>query len=749
MARDDPEQAGAEVRGEVIKVLFRDEDSLFTVARVAAGQGTVTVTGYLDQVRSGQRYAFSGDWHQHPRYGRQLRVRETREVLPTTVEGIRAYLASELVPGVGEALATRLVESFGSETLDIIREEPRRLLQVSGIGAGISRKLQETLGKNLARQGALVFLHSFGLSTRLALRIYRRYSEDTEAVVRENPYRLQADISGVSFATADRIAQNLGFSAHDPARMEGALRQVLEEACYQQGHSCVPRERLWSQAAELIQSRELDMPLEEEALAAALERLERADAVVRRGEDLYLSPVYRAEQDLAARLVPLVSQEFPLDEEEAHRALTRAQETVQLSFSPQQLEVLRHVLGQSLLVVTGGPGTGKSTVVSGILAALRALEPDARLLLAAPTGRAAKRLEELAGHPASTLHRLLGLRPDEQEDRVFTRGLEETLQGDLLVVDEFSMVDVFLAQSLFQALPPGMRVVLVGDVDQLPSIGPGQVLRDIIESGVAPTVRLQHIFRQAESSGIVRNAHRINQGQMVDRDNPTGDFLYLRQEDPEQALQDIRLLFRRALESLPPEEVQVISPMHGGVLGVENLNRVLQEECNPGAPDKEELPVGDRVFRVGDKVMAVKNNYDKGVFNGNLGRLVRVLRAEDPEEPELQEDSLLVQMDGEAVLYRRSELEELVAAYAITVHKAQGSEFRFCILPLSDQHSFMLDRNLFYTAVTRARQMVALVGNYRALRLSVSRSDRYLRRTGLPESLRAAAGFAPRERPPV
>ncbi len=748
MIRQDREQAGTEVQGEVVKVPFRDEDSLFTVVRVATGQGTVTVTGYLDQVQAGQRYAFSGEWHQHPRYGKQLRVRETREVLPTTVEGIRAYLASELVPGVGEALASRLVENFGSETLDVIRNDPQRLLQIPGVGAAISRKLQQALEKNPQQQQALVFLHSFGIGRRLALKIYRRFTEDTAAVVRENPYRLQSEVSGVGFSTADMIARHLGFSPHDPARLEGALRQVLDEACYQQGHSCVPRPELWRQAAVLVQNRELDMPLEEEALASALERLERQEVVVRHGEDLYLAPVYQAEQDLAARLAPLVSQQFSLEEEAAYQALTRAQETVQVSFSPQQLEVLRHVLGQALLVVTGGPGTGKSTVVSGILAALRALEPESRLLLAAPTGRAAKRLEELAGHPASTLHRLLGLRPDLQENGAFTRGVEETLPGDLLVVDEFSMVDLFLAQSLFRALPPDMRVVLVGDVDQLPSIGPGQVLRDIIESEVVPTVRLQHIFRQAESSGIVRNAHRINQGQMVDQDNSTGDFLYLRQEDPEQALQEVRLLFRRALESLPLEEVQVISPMHGGVLGVENLNRVLQEECNPGAPDKEELPVGDRVFRVGDKVMAVKNNYDKGVFNGNLGRLVRVLRAQDPEETELQEDSLLVQMDGEAVLYRRSELEELVPAYAITVHKAQGSEFRFCILPLSDQHSFMLDRNLFYTAVTRARQMVTLVGNYRALRLSVSRSDRYLRRTGLPEALRAAAGLAPRERSP-
>jgi len=727
----------AEVVGEVQKIYFRNEETLYTVAGVDTDTGRVTVIGHFPQLLPGQRYSFSGQWTLHPRYGQQFKAQFCQEILPTTTEGIKAYLASGLIPGVGEKLAARLVEHFGEETLDIIANQPQRLQEVPGIGEKTAAKITAAVEANRELERIMVFLQAHGISPHLALKIYRHYGDEALQVVRENPYRLTEDIFGVGFVTADRIARQLGVFLHDPFRLQAGLRYVLGEACYQQGHTYLPEEMLLEGALKLLNTPDIEEPIEKEELTAALDALVGAGELIREEQGIYLPPLHQAETRLADRLARLARLRYEIDENKVRAAVAEVERELGLTLAPQQTEVLFQALEKGLLVVTGGPGTGKSTIVSGIIRVLQALDQEARVHLAAPTGRAAKRLSELTGLEAKTIHRLLGFRWEEGRWE-FALGEEKPLEGELLVVDEFSMVDLPLADHLFRAVPAGMRVVLVGDVDQLPSVGPGHVLRDLIAAGTIPTIRLTHIFRQAGASQIVLNAHRINRGQMIETRGEEGDFLYLPQEEPEKALEWIRRLVRRALESLPLEEVQVISPMHNHILGVENLNRVLQEELNPPAPGKKEYQVGKTTYRLGDKVMAIKNNYDKGVFNGNLGRITDILLARETEE--LTEDTLLVEFDGETVAYGRSELDELTLAYAVTVHKAQGSEFAFCLFPLSTQHWYMLQRNLFYTAVTRGKKMVVLVGSKRALRRAIHNNSVQQRYTRLRERLQVLAG---------
>jgi exodeoxyribonuclease V alpha subunit len=727
----------AEVTGEVQKIYFRNEETLYTVAGVDTETGRVTVLGYFPQLLPGQRYSFSGRWALHPKYGQQFKAQNCQEILPTTREGIKAYLGSGLIPGVGEKMASRLVDHFGEETLDIIASQPERLQEVPGIGEKTAAKITAAVEANRELERVMVFLQAHGITSNLALKIYRHYGDEALKVVRENPYRLTGEIFGVGFATADRIARQLGMFLHDPFRLQAGLRHVLTEACYQQGHTYLPEEKLLEAALKLLNTPDIEEPIGEDELTTALDSLVGDGEFIREDGGIYLSALFRSERSLADRLSRLARFRYEIDENKVREAAEEVEKGLDLTLAPQQIQVLFQALQNCLLVVTGGPGTGKSTIVSGIIQALLALDPKARVLLAAPTGRAAKRLSELTGLEAKTIHRLLGFRWEEGRWE-FSLGEEKPLEGDLLVVDEFSMVDLPLANHLFQAVPAGMRVVLVGDVDQLPSVGPGHVLRDIIAAGTIPTVRLTHIFRQAGASQIVTNAHRINQGQMIETGGEQGDFFFLPQEEPEMALVGIRRLLRRALETLPLEEVQVISPMHNYLLGVENLNRVLQEELNPPAPGKKEYQAGKTTFRLGDKVMAVKNNYDKGVFNGNLGRITDILLARETEE--LKEDTLLVEFDGETVAYGRSELDELTLAYAVTVHKAQGSEFAFCLFPLSTQHWYMLQRNLFYTAVTRGKKMVVLIGSKRALRRAIHNNSVQHRYTRLKERLQALAG---------
>ena len=726
-------QTADEISGEVEKILFRNENSSFTVMSVRTEEEKLTATGYCDGLYPGRRYLFKGDWNVHPRYGRQFKITSYEEILPTTCEGLKAYLGGGFVPGVGEKMAARLVDYFGEKTLEVIDEQPHKLQEVSGIGSKTANKIKEAVKANRELEKTMIFLQSHGITARMALKIYKHYGTETLNIVRDNPFQLTADVSGIGFFVADRIARQFGLLLHDVSRLQAGVRHILNEAVYQEGQCFLCEKRLLQKSLALVNTQDIEEPIEEEEVLSALDKLVGNGELVREGERIYPLLIHKAEETVAEQFNRLGKTRYECDNEKIEEIIKQAETEMGLYLAPRQIEVIKSAINNGLMVVTGGPGTGKSTIVSGIIQVILSGNKNAVIHLAAPTGRAAKRLSELTGLEAKTIHRLLGFRWEEGKG-VFNLDKNKQLEGDLLVVDEFSMVDLLLANNLFQAIPGGMRVVLVGDVDQLPSVGPGQVLRDIIDSAVVPTVKLTHIFRQAETSQIVTNAHRVNRGEMI-KTNVGKDFQFIRQDDPHHALEIIKRIVKKAVHSLDLEEVQVITPMHNHTLGVENINKVLQGEINPASPQKKEYQFGKTVFRMGDKVMVVKNNYEKGVFNGNLGKITDIIKPEEKEE--LKEDTLLVDIDSEIIPYGRSELDELTLAYAITVHKAQGSEFTFCLLPLSTQHWFMLQRNLFYTALTRGKKMVILVGSHKALWRAIKNDKVQRRNTTLTRKLQA------------
>jgi len=716
------------VEGEVRSIIFRDTGSGFTVAAVECEQGEVRVTGYLATLRPGANYIFYGEWVSHPKYGRQFSAGALEEVVPTEEEGIVGYLASGLIPGVGEKLACRLVDHFGLDTLRVISEEPARLTEVPGIGKKLARKITRSINENKEVERLMVFLRHHRVSTSLALKIHRQYGREAISRLKDNPYCLTEDIFGVGFLTADRLAQKLGLGRHARERLMAAALYVLGQAAGRGGHCFLPAEELIQQTLKLVNASDEEEPVQAEEVEAALgELVQRWGEAIKEDEKWWLPYLYRAEVGVARELARLSGDERPVMAGKLTEAVKKAEAALGIKFAPSQEQAIRQAVQQGITVITGGPGTGKSTIVSGLIQVLSELEPGVRISLAAPTGRAAQRLTDLTDCEASTIHRLLGYTLAEGEP-TFTYNRKNQLRTDLLVVDEFSMVDVVLAYQMLQAVPTAGRVVLVGDKDQLPSVGPGSVLRDIIASGQVPTVRLTQIFRQAEESLITVNAHRINHGQRLKLQNPS-DFYYIRLEDPEAITQTVVDLAAKLTGTFGLENIQILAPMHKYVTGVQNLNRVLQERLNPPASNKREYPIRDSCFRVGDKVMAVRNNYEKGIFNGNQGRVVDIILTQEDED--VDEDTILVDFDGMLVPYTRSELDELLLAYAATVHKAQGSEFSCCIVVLSTQHWYMLQRNLLYTAVTRGKEHVVLVGSGRALARSIANNTVRERNTAL------------------
>lgn len=725
----------ATLTGEVKAIVFRNPTSGYTVAALQCPQGEVRVTGHLGMVREGGRYVFYGDWVCHPKYGQQFAAGALEEIVPAEEEGIVGYLASGLIPGVGERLARRLVEHFGTDTLKVISEEPSRLVQVPGVGKKLAGKIARSVNEHKDVERLMVFLRRHHVSTGLALKIHRRYGREAIARLKDNPYALTDDIFGVGFLTADRLACELGLRRHAPERLAAAALYALRQAAARAGHCYLPAEELIAETLKLVNTPGEEEPVEEEEVEAALAGLsQRSPEVVVEGDRFWLSYLYQAERGVARELLRLLKAERQVPPAKLEEAIRQAAAKLGLTFAPAQEQALRQGVLQGVTVLTGGPGTGKSTIVSGLIRVLAALEPGVRILLAAPTGRAAQRLTDLTGCEASTIHRLLGYTLAEGEP-AFTYNSANQLKADLIIVDEFSMMDILLTYHLLQAVPTACRLVLVGDKDQLPSVGAGSVLRDIIASDLVPTVRLTQIFRQAEQSLITVNAHRINQGQGLVQ-KPASDFYFLRSEDPEETVRTVLDLAERMVGTFGLENVQVLAPMHKYATGVQNLNRLLQERLNPAGPGKKEYPHRDGLFRSGDKVMAVRNNYDKGIFNGNQGRVVDVILAREDED--VDEDTLLVDFDGLLVPYGRSELDELTLAYAATVHKAQGSEFSCCIFVLSTQHWYMLQRNLLYTGVTRGKELVLLVGSRRALLRAIANSTVQERYTALSERLRGA-----------
>ncbi|WP_245979111.1 SF1B family DNA helicase RecD2 [Streptomyces diacarni] len=738
----------AVLEGVLERITYANEDNGYTVARVDTGRGAgdlLTVVGALLGAQAGESLRMEGRWGSHPQYGRQFHVDNYVTVLPATVQGIRRYLGSGLVKGVGPRIADRIVSHFGVRTLQVIEEDPKKLIEVPGLGPKRTELIAAAWEEQKAIKEVMVFLQGVGVSTSIAVRIYKRYGDASISVVRGNPYRLAADVWGIGFLTADRIAQSVGIPHDSPERVKAGLRHALSQSS-DQGHCFLPEERLISEAVKLLQ---VDTGLVIDCLGE-LAADEEEGGVVREAvpdpEDperdltaVYLVPFHRAERALAAQLHRLLHTPEDLlpafQDVDWEAALGWLASRTGAVLAPEQKEAVRLALTSKVAVLTGGPGCGKSFTVRSVVELARAKK--ARVVLAAPTGRAAKRLAELTGAEASTVHRLLELKPGG--DAAYDR--ERPLQADLVVVDEASMLDLLLANKLIKAVPPGAHLLLVGDVDQLPSVGAGEVLRDLLaDGGPVPAVRLKRIFRQAQQSGVVTNAHRINAGAPPLTQGMSDFFLFVEEDTEAAGALTVDVAARRvpAKFGLDPRDVQVLAPMHRGPAGAGALNGLLQQAITPARPGLPEKRFGGRLFRVGDKVTQIRNNYEKGangVFNGTVG----VVTALDTDEQRLR-----VRTDeDEEIGYDFDELDELSHAYAVTIHRSQGSEYPAVVIPVTTGAWMMLQRNLLYTAVTRARRLVVLVGSRRALGQAVRTVSAGRRCTALDHRL--AGRRPPRE----
>jgi exodeoxyribonuclease V alpha subunit len=736
---------GAVLDGVLERVTFANSETGYTIARIAPERGPgvgaelVTAVGPLLGAQVGEFLRLRGRWSSHPRYGRQFEVHSYTTVLPATAAGIQRYLGSGLIKGIGPVMAERMVAHFGVDIMHIIEEEPGRLVEVGGLGPKRTAMITAAWAEQKAIKEVMIFLQGVGVSTSLAVRIYKKYGDESVSVVRAEPYRLAADVWGIGFKTADTIAAAVGIARDSPERIKAGLAYTLSEAA-DDGHCYLPEPNLIADAAKI-----LDVPAE--LITPCLDELAAAEGVVREAVPgsgaaaaqtapqvpaVYLPPFYQAERALASSLLRLLAagrDRLPgFAAVDWHKALGWLRGRTGSELAPEQEDAVKLALTARVAVLTGGPGCGKSFTVRSVVELARA--KGARIILAAPTGRAAKRLAELTGHEAATIHRLLQLRPGGEP----SFDAATPLDADLVVVDETSMVDVILANKLVKAIPPGAHLLLVGDVDQLPSVGAGEVLRDLLAAGSLPVVRLTKIFRQAQQSGIVVNAHRINAGQMPVLSG-FDDFFWFSCEDGEQtAALVVDIVARRIPAKFgldPRRDVQVLCPMHRGPAGAGNLNLLLQEALTPfreGAPERR---YGGRVFRVGDKVTQLRNNYDKGaagVFNGTVG-VVTAMSVEDHRLTVLTDED-------EPVDYGFDELDELAHAYAVTIHRSQGSEYPAVVIPLTTASWMMLQRNLLYTGVTRAKKLVVLAGSRRALAAAVRTKGAGRRHTALAYRLR-------------
>ncbi|MFF8311209.1 SF1B family DNA helicase RecD2 [Streptomyces lydicus] len=731
----------AVVEGVLERITYANEESGYTVARVDTGRGSgdlLTVVGALLGAQPGESLRMEGRWGSHPQYGKQFHCDNYTTVLPATIQGIRRYLGSGLIKGIGPRIADRIVEHFGTDTLDVIEREPARLVEVPGLGPKRTKLIGAAWEEQKAIKEVMVFLQGVGVSTSIAVRIYKKYADASISVVRNQPYRLAADVWGIGFLTADRIAQAVGIPHDSPDRVKAGLQYALSQST-DQGHCFLPEEQLIADAVKLLQ---VDTGLVIDCLG---ELAADPEGVVREkvpaGQDgapvtaVYLVPFHRAEISLAGRLSRLLRTEddrMPAFRDVAwDKALAWLARRTGAELAPEQREAVRLALTQKVAVLTGGPGCGKSFTVRSVVELARAKQ--AKVVLAAPTGRAAKRLSELTGAEASTVHRLLELKPGG--DAAYDA--DHPLDADLVVVDEASMLDLLLANKLVKAVPPGAHLLLVGDVDQLPSVGAGEVLRDLLaEPATVPAVRLTRIFRQAQESGVVANAHRINSGVPPLTSGLTDFFLFVEEDNEEAGRLAVDVAARRIPAKFgldPRRDVQVLTPMHRGPAGAGALNGLLQQAVTPARPDLPERRFGGRVFRVGDKVTQIRNNYEKGrngVFNGTVG----VVTALDSDEQRL---TVLTDEDEE-VPYDFDELDELAHAYAVTIHRSQGSEYPAVVIPVTTSAWMMLQRNLLYTAVTRAKRLVVLVGSRKALGQAVRTVSAGRRCTALAHRLAGA-----------
>ena len=711
--------------GTVDTIIFASQDNRFTVLKLSpeklSTQITVTLNGIAPLI--GQLLEIEGEWVKHPKFGQQFKATTYKTVAPTEISGIEKFLASGAINGIGPAMAKKIVAEFGEKTLEIIAKSPNELLKVPGIGKKTAEKISASYLEQSELTEIMVWLENHGISNTYAGKIFAKYGSFAIDIMEKDIYRLFQDIEGIGFLTADKLAFNLGIQREDKRRIISGIDYALMQLC-NNGHCCIPEMALVDKTAKILQvNNQIIFTILKERIDIGSLNTE-----VVGGETLIYPPyLYYAEKKVATRLLQLQQATEPLSEDNLSLFIKVWEKDNQIQLAQKQKEAIKACLHHGVLVLTGGPGTGKTTVIKGILSILKA--QGLKIRLAAPTGRAAKRLSETTGQKALTIHRLLEANNLAQDDNLqlgFSKDIDDQLDADVIILDEVSMVDIVLMHHFLNAVPDGCRIILVGDTDQLPAVGPGSVLKDIIRSQKIPAIRLDEIFRQAQTSMIIQNAHIINAGRLPDLRKQYSDFVFYELNDDTSITQKILDL---CTKDLPHEgfdvlkDVQVLSPMHRFLCGVENLNLMLQEQLNP-KKNQDELKYSSQTFRVGDKVMHIRNNYQKNVFNGDIGFI-----------QDVNNEKLTVDYFDHIVTYEKNELNELTLAYASSVHKSQGSEYKVVIIPLSTSHYIMLQRNLLYTAITRAKQKVIIIGSKKALMTAVQSNRTQKRYTLLAERL--------------
>jgi exodeoxyribonuclease V alpha subunit len=706
------------LNGVVERITYYNEDSGYTVIKLKSRgyYDLVTAVGNMAAVHVGAIVSLKGMWKVDSKYGKQFIVDSYEEKLPASVAGIEKYLGSGLIKGIGPVNAKRIVKIFGRDTIDIIEGEPDKLMEVPGIGPKRIEMIKKAWEEQKEVKNIMLFLQSHGVSTSHGAKIYKTYGNESLEVVRENPYRLADDIWGIGFRTADTIAQKLGFDPQSMQRCRSGILYILNQLS-NEGHCFATRD-------QLIMETRKTLDLEETKIQESIDTMVEEGSLIQDQEVLYLPPFFHSEVGVARRIREIVSAPTSLNIDGIDRIIRGIEDRDRIKYDQVQKEAIKRAASSKFMVLTGGPGTGKTFTILGIIRVFERI--GAKIYLAAPTGRAAKRMEEATGREAKTIHRMLEYKPPQG----YMRNVENNpLECDVLIIDETSMVDIILMYNLLKAVRDETIVILVGDVDQLPSVGAGTVLSDIIASGMVDVVKLTRIFRQAQNSAIITNAHRINQGIFPSlKGGKKRDFFFIRREDPEEIVEQIRSLCQIRLPKYykvdPIDDIQVLCPMQRGETGAVNMNRILQEALNK---ESRYIKYGGTIYKVGDKIMQVRNNYDKNVFNGDIGRIYSI---------DLETKTVNIDFDGTIVEYDSSELDEIMLAYAVTVHKSQGSEYKIVVAPFTTQHFMMLQRNLLYTCITRARNVFVMVGTEKAVGIAVGNNKIVKRNTMLDRRLK-------------